>query len=99
MQNKELENQIDFLLSAALRKCENFEDAQDLTQETLLSALVFISGGKIIDNIKAWLVTVLNRKYYDMLRKKYKLPTVTVGDEFDITDDCDCFNEMGLDIS
>ena len=36
---EELENQIDFLLRAAMRLCGDMQDAQDLTQETLLAAL------------------------------------------------------------
>ncbi|MHB1483354.1 MAG: RNA polymerase sigma factor [Saccharofermentanales bacterium] len=76
MQKDELEKQIDFLHSVALHKCGNLEDAKDLTQETLLSALVYLSSGNEIDNLKAWLVCVLNRKFYDMMRRKYKIPTV-----------------------
>lgn len=87
MQSDELELHIDFLLSTALKKCRNLDDAKDLTQETLLSAIVFLSGGGTIDNIKAWLLTVLNRKYYDLLRKKYKLPTVSYEYYFDSADD------------
>ncbi len=82
----QIENQTEFLLSAALRKCGNLEDAQDLTQETLLSALVFINNGRHIDDIRGWLLTVMNRKFYAILRKKYQQPTVSIGEDFDISD-------------
>lgn len=37
MQSKNIENYIEFLLSAAFRKCVNIHDAEDLTQETLFA--------------------------------------------------------------
>ncbi|MEG0835948.1 MAG: RNA polymerase sigma factor [Christensenellaceae bacterium] len=83
---QELTREIDFLLSVALRKCENKEDAQDLTQETLLSALLYTAKGNKIDDLRGWLLTVMNRKFYDMLRKKYKQPLVSIGENFDIFD-------------
>jgi len=95
MQIENLENQTNFLLSAALHKCGNLEDAQDLTQDTLLAALNYIYNGNIINDIKGWLLTVLNRKFYQKLRKKYQIPTVTVGESFDMEDDSDCFENIG----
>lgn len=35
MQSKEIENHIEFLLSAALQKCGDIYDAEDITQDTL----------------------------------------------------------------
>lgn len=72
----------DLLLDAALYKCGNIADAQDLVQDTLLAALAAMAK-KPIDDPKAWLMTVLNRKYYDLLRRKYNKPTVS----FDVTED------------
>ena len=86
MQNKNLENQIDFLLSAALQKCGNIYDAEDLTQETLLAALAFLARGNTIQDMRAWLLTVMNRRFNDMLRKKYRQPTVFMGCDFDLAD-------------
>jgi len=71
-----IEQHINYLFSAALKKCGNFEDAEDLTSEVLLAAL---SYPKEIKDIKSWLSVVLNHKYYDMLRKKYKQPTVSIN--------------------
>ncbi|MBQ8164633.1 MAG: RNA polymerase sigma factor [Clostridia bacterium] len=87
MQSKNIENYIEFLLSAALQKCGNIYDAEDLTQETMLAALSYMSQEKNIQDIKAWLIVVMNRKFNDMLRKKYKQATVSIGDDFDSIDE------------
>lgn len=71
-----IEQHMNYLFSAALKKCGNFQDAEDLTNEVLLA---FLSCTKEITDIKAWLSMVLNHKYYDMLRRKYKLPTVSIN--------------------
>ena len=39
MHINDIENIMNYLFSAALKKCGNFEDAEDLTSETLLAAL------------------------------------------------------------
>jgi RNA polymerase sigma factor (sigma-70 family) len=93
---RELEKHIEFLLSAALRKCGSVEDAQDLTQETLLSALLYTERGHYISEPRGWLLTVMNRKYYDMLRKRYKQPFVSIGEDFDIVCDTDPFENIGM---
>lgn len=41
MHINDIENIMNYLFSAALKKCGNFEDAEDLTSETLLAALNF----------------------------------------------------------
>ena len=87
MQSKDLENYIEFLLSAALQRCGNIYDAEDLTQETLLAALSYMAYGKDIQDVKAWLLVVMGRKFNDMLRKRYKQPIVSIGDDFDIVDE------------
>ena len=71
-----IEQHMNYLFSAALKKCGNFQDAEDLTSEVLLAALHY---PKEIQDIKSWLSSVLNHKYYDMLRKKYKQPTVSIN--------------------
>lgn len=94
MPKTELEQNIDFLLSAALHKCGSLEDAEDLVQETLLSALTFLSKGGVIEDMKAWLLTVLNRRFYDMLRKKYSKPTISCDMVFDIPDKDDALEDI-----
>lgn len=72
----DIETYMNYLFSAALKKCRNFQDAEDLTSEVLLAAL---NHPKEIKDLKSWLSGVLNHKYYDMLRKKYKQPTISVN--------------------
>ena len=92
MHINDIENIMNYLFSAALKKCGNFEDAEDLTSETLLAALKY---PKEIKDIKKWLSGVLNHKYYDMLRRKYKLPTVSINL---ITEDIPDFEEEQADV-
>ncbi len=81
---EKIEDQLEFLLSAALRKCGNLQDAEDLAQETILAALLYEAKEKHIDNIRSWLIAVMNRKYCDMLRRRYRRPFVSIGEDFDI---------------
>lgn len=74
----EILNYAEYLFSAALKKCGSIEDAQDLTQEVLLAAYVYEGRGGEIANTKAWLSSTLNHKWGDFLRRKYKLPTVSI---------------------
>ena len=71
----EIQNHMDYLFKVALKKCGRFNEAEDLVQEVLLAALQY---PKEIQDIRAWLLMVLNHKYYDMLRKKYKLPIISI---------------------
>lgn len=85
----EIQNELDFLLSAALSKCGALADAEDLVQETVLSALTYLAHGNEIYDLRAFLRTVMNRRWNDMLRRKYKLTTVSIGEGFDLIDDMD----------
>lgn len=76
MNKIDLTEYVDFLLNAAIYKCGNIVDAEDLVQDTLLAAMAILER-KFIDNPAAWLMTVLNRRYYDLLRRKYNKPTVS----------------------
>lgn len=87
MQDGNIENHIEFLLAAALQKCGDPYAAEDLTQETLLAALAYMARGGEIRDMRAWLLVVLGRKYNDMLRKKYRQPLVSLGENFDIADE------------
>lgn len=86
MNKTDLLEYADYLLKIAVKKVENIEDARDLVSETLLSALVSITQGKPIESPKGWLMTVLDRKYYDMLRRKYRKGTVSIDAAYDIPD-------------
>lgn len=93
MNKNDLTEYADFLLGVALYKCGNIADAQDLVQDTLLAALAAMAD-KPVDNPKAWLMTVLNRKYYDMLRRKYNKPTVSFEVVGDIPDDSEIYENV-----
>ena len=68
----------EYLFALALKKCGNVNDAEDLTQETLLAAFQYIRQGGNISNVKYWLTSVLSNKWNEALRKKYKLPLVSI---------------------
>ncbi|MDF2699997.1 MAG: polymerase sigma factor, sigma-70 family [Haloplasmataceae bacterium] len=78
MKLHEIEKYIDYLFGVALKKCGSIEDAEDLTQEVLLAAIRQVSDSNNIANVKAWLSSTLNHKFYDALRRKYKLPTISI---------------------
>ncbi len=69
---------MDYLFSVALQKTGDIAEAEDLTQEVMLAALSYLRSGKKIENVKSWLLSTLGHKWNDMLRKKYKLPTVSI---------------------
>ncbi len=81
------ENLIEFLLSATLKKCHNTHEAEDLVQETLLALMRYDNQKGEIKDLKAWLLVVLNRKFNDTLRQKYRMPTVHIGEGFDLTEE------------
>ncbi len=84
MEKEKLTELADDLLHIAIGKCDSLEDAQDLVQNTLLEGLLAIRKGIEIENAKSWLITVLYREYYDLLREKYRKPLVFCGMEEDI---------------
>ena len=94
MKNDRIREHLELLLSAAIAKCGNLTDAQDLTQETVLSALVYMEKGGEIENMRAWLLSVMKRKYYDMLRSKHSLPTVSIGEDFELADEGDMAEKL-----
>ena len=75
MDHAALTAQMDWLFRQALRLCGSTEDARELTQETLLSALRSPASP---DDLRAWLATVLRRRHADLLRRKYRLPMVCI---------------------
>ena len=75
---KEINNYVEYLFALALHKCGNLHDAEDLTQDTLLAAYQYIRRGGEIANMKYWLTSTLSHKWNDKLRKKYRLPTVSI---------------------
>lgn len=75
MDHARLTSHMDWLYRQALRLCGSTDDAQELAQETLLSALASATEP---EDAQAWLAAVLRRRHADMLRRKYRLPTVSI---------------------
>ncbi len=69
----------EYLLKLALGKTNNFEQAEDLVSETLISAIVALKKGTKIENPKTYLSGILNHKFNDFLRSKYSKPTISYG--------------------
>jgi RNA polymerase sigma factor, sigma-70 family len=69
----------EYLYKIAYHKMNNTNDADELTQETLLQALIELrkNPDKAINNEQAWLSGILNNCFYTMMRKKYKTSYVT----------------------
>lgn len=78
MEKYELTEYADILLKRALHRVHNLSDAEDIVQETLMAALAAIEKEQPILDAKKWLYTALDRRYYDMIRRKYRKPTVCI---------------------
>ncbi len=60
----------DYFVSLTMLKISNKEIAQDIVQDTFLSALTNISSFREEASEKTWLLTILNNKIIDYYRKK-----------------------------
>lgn len=76
MKHDELLLYTDYLLRLAMSKCDTQSDAEDLVQDTMLSALDYIMRGNQIEYPKTWLTNVLMNRFNTNLRKKYRQPYV-----------------------
>ena len=65
----EITKYVEYLFALALKKCGDVNDAEDLTQETLLAAFQYINRGGSISNMKYWITSVLSNKWNEALRK------------------------------
>lgn len=73
---------LDFLYNAAAKKHIDANDVDDVVQESMIAYIVYEKSCKRIDEPKALLNTLLQRKYNDLLRKKYKNAAVS----FDVSE-------------
>lgn len=95
MDTEKLTEYADYLLQCAMYKVNNLNDAGDLVQETFLAALTAMEKGEREnapfrpDNLRGWLVKVLDRKYYDLLRRKYRRLTVSIDLAQELADEND----------
>ena len=67
---KWVENYGDYLFSIAVLKTGHIETAEDIVQETFLSAVKSLSFFKGESSEKTWLTAILNNKIIDYYRKK-----------------------------
>ncbi len=72
---QEVVKYIDLIYSVAYQLTRNREDAQDLTQSTLVKAFRFHEQFEKGTNIKAWLLTILRNTFINDYRKRAKEPT------------------------
>lgn len=64
----------------AARLAGNSADADDLVQETLKRALTYMNGRADIANVQAYLSTMLNHAYYDLVKQHPVRDTVPLED-------------------
>ena len=79
METQHLFDHSEYLLKLALSKTNNFEQAEDIVSETLISAIFALKNGTKIENPKTYLSGILNHKFYDFLRSKYSKPVISYG--------------------
>ena len=82
-----LEAQIDALYRAARYLARSESDAEDLAQDTVVRALDRHHQFRQGTNMKAWLLTILTRLYYDRFRGQQRKPqnvSLEECDEFDL---------------
>lgn len=71
----------------ALSLIKSHEDAQDLTQTTLMNAYRFISTYQAGTNLRAWIFTIFRNCFINEYRKRSKLPEFVDYTDFLKTDD------------
>lgn len=72
---EELLKYTDELWRLAFSKCGNTDDADELVQETYLTAFEVLNVGKTIEYPKTWLANTLMHIRNSKLRQKYRTPT------------------------
>lgn len=65
---------------AALLKTRDADKAEELVQEAYLHTLSALAAGTSIQNPKAYLLSVLNNRFFMDLRRKYQISTVYYAD-------------------
>lgn len=83
----------DLMYQYCLPRVNDISVAEDLVQETFLSALKALEGYKGEASEKNWLFAILKNKIIDHYRKKSRTGTVIVSETQDTGDDW--FNEEG----
>ncbi len=88
--NNSLINMESYLKSFAMTYTHNREDANDLTQETMLKAIHYRSYYTPNTNFKAWVFTIMRNIFINQYRRKVKSRTI-----FDNSQDLYLLNSSG----
>jgi RNA polymerase sigma-70 factor (TIGR02943 family) len=86
----------DYLYRRALLLVDRPEIAEELVQDTFLSAVQNIDSFKGDSTVKTWLTTILRNKSIDYLRKNLKREVLTDFSEQDPDSDNPDFNKWGI---
>jgi RNA polymerase sigma-70 factor (ECF subfamily) len=65
-----LEDHADYLFSYAMLKLRDVSLAEDMVQDTLLSAVISMDGFKPVASVRTWLTTILRHKIIDYWRRQ-----------------------------
>lgn len=65
---------LSMLKNYALKMTRDFDDSEDLLQNTLVKAFRFFDSFEKDSNIKAWLITIMTNSFINSYRKKKKQP-------------------------
>lgn len=97
----ELMSWLPYLRRLAQAEGASLQDAEDIVSETILAAMAYLHGGGEIVRPKAWLTQVLLHKRNDMLRRRYRLPSVSLdalGDMAADTEESDISSEESMQV-
>lgn len=72
MDKFELATYMDWLLRQALCRCGRLYEAEELVSDTIVSALDALEQGVTVTSPRAWLARILERRFCDMQRKRYR---------------------------
>jgi RNA polymerase sigma-70 factor (ECF subfamily) len=67
----------------------NGADAEDILQETMLSAWRGIGSFNYASSLKTWVMGIANNKINDFFRNSYRFRTETLDDQAEVSDGCD----------
>jgi RNA polymerase sigma-70 factor, ECF subfamily len=70
------------ILAALLRRCQNFDLAEDALQDAYLKAHEHWPSAGIPDNTGAWLMTVAQHRLLDLLRQRQPVPNAAEAQSF-----------------
>lgn len=67
----------------AFSKTKNMMDSEDIVQECIKRAVMYLSSGRHINNMRAYLYTILNNVYLDEMARRRRTGVTVEIDEVD----------------